>query len=97
MSTENQYHLQAPGCFSRILGNRDTATAVTSMGRAAGVLTDDNQSAGLDRNESEFWAARTGVINYRPYLSPSVSLCGYCTWVKLVLLFSKYCISVCFE
>ena len=26
--TENQYHLQAPGCFSRILGNRDTATAV---------------------------------------------------------------------
>ena len=28
----------------------------------------------------------------RPYLSPSVSLCGYCAWVKLVLLFSKSCI-----
>ena len=30
----------------------------------------------------------------RPYLSPSVSLCGYCAWVKLVLLFSKSCIFV---
>jgi hypothetical protein len=28
MSTENQYHDQAPGWFSTIVGNRDTATAV---------------------------------------------------------------------
>eukprot|EP01047_Picozoa_sp_COSAG01_P117415 COSAG01_NODE_46090_length_403_cov_1.009868_1_plen_76_part_10 len=36
MSTENQYHDQAPGWFSLIRGNRDTATAVYtdySMGR----------------------------------------------------------------
>ncbi len=26
-STENQYHAQAPGWFSTIVGNRDTATA----------------------------------------------------------------------
>ena len=28
MSTENQDHIQAPECFSIIMGNRNTATAV---------------------------------------------------------------------
>ena len=32
MSTENQYHIQAPGWFSQIRGNRDTATAVHMYG-----------------------------------------------------------------
>ena len=32
----------------------------------------------------------------RPYLSPSVSLCGYCAWVKLVLLRWHVQTHVCF-
>ena len=31
MSTENQYHNQAPGWFSLSRGNRDTATAVLDL------------------------------------------------------------------
>ena len=31
MSTENQYHDQAPGCFSLIRGNRGTATVKTGF------------------------------------------------------------------
>jgi hypothetical protein len=62
MYTENQYDDQAPGCFSTIVGNRDTATAAYSMGRGAGVQLYSSQRT---KNVREIVLENSTVSVYR--------------------------------